>query len=159
MMLVVVLVVMIDDDVVVVVGVLIIRYVHVCVLGKLACRFVIEKLEVVVSDVKHKDMKGRRTEVWKGAFQNADFLAMMRKIYGDDLSVAAAAEIVVTMYKILSTETHNPEFEVVPIRLGLLNEKEARVMVQFCERYPVKYQVYKEDGSRADNAAYGGVAY
>ena len=157
-MLVVVVMVMIGD-VVVVVGALIIRYVHVCVPGKLACRFVIEKLEVVLSDVKQKDIKGRRTEVWKGAFQNANFLAMMRKIYGDDLSVAAAAEIVVAMYKILSTETHNPEFEVVPIRLGLLNEKEARVMVQFCERYPVKYQVYHEDGSKADNAAYGGVAY
>ena len=137
---------------------MIIRYVHVCVPGKLAFRFVIEKLELVVSDVKQKDIKGRRTEVWKVAFQNADFLAMMRKIYGDNLSVAAAAEIVATMYKTLSTETHNPEFEVVPIRLGLLNEKEAQVMVQFCERYPVKYQVYKADGSKADNEAYGGVA-
>lgn len=142
-----------------VVGALTIRYVYVFGSGKLACRFVIEKLEVMVSDVKKKDIKGRRTEVWKGAFQDAGYLAMMRKIYGDDLSVAAAAGVVTEMYARLSTETHHPEFDAVPIRLGLLNDKEARVMVQFCEMYPVKYQVYDSQGNEVDNAAYGGVAY
>lgn len=157
MMMMVVMVII--DNIVVVVGALTISYVHVFGSGKLACRFVIEKLELMVSDVKKKEIKGRRTEVWKDAFQDAGTFARMRKIYGDNISVAAAAEVVTTMYQILSTETHHPEFDAVPIRLGLLNENEARVMVQFCEMYPVKYQVYNIDGSPADNAAYGGVAY
>lgn len=79
---------------------------------------------------------------------------MMRKIYGKDLSEPAATEIVVGIYTRCATETHSPGNDVLPIRLGLLTVQEVKVMVQFCQLYPVEYQVYNSDGSAAENALY-----
>ena len=131
----------------------------VCLLARLACRSVIEKMESTLSEVRRKNVKAPRSEVWKDAFKDISLLGMMKKIYGDDLSIPAAAEAVVMMYAHCSSEIHSPGYEVIPIKLGFLNEKEARVMVQLCEMYPVRYQVYDSNGSPVDNAAYGGVVY
>jgi hypothetical protein len=116
---------------------------------------VIEKLEPVYSGVRRRNIKAPRREVWKDAFETSTrLLDMMRKIYDKDLSEAAAAEIVVGIYARCATETHSPGNEVLPIRLGLLTQREAKVMVQLCQLYPVQYQVYGSDGVAVENVLY-----
>jgi len=46
--------------------------------------------------------------------------------------------------------------EVVPTRLGLLSEMDARVVVQLCEVHPVRYHVHSGSGDRLDSAELGG---
>jgi len=120
------------------------------------CRHVIEKVEPYFSEVRKKNTKAPRLEVWKDIFKNSTLaMTRMKKAVGEELSVSAAAEIIKSIYDRCSTEIHNPADEVIPIRLGLLSEMDARVMVQLCEMYPVMYQVYSSSGDPLDNALYG----
>jgi hypothetical protein len=113
-------------------------------------------MEYVQSEVRRRNIKAPRSEVWKDVFTapSSACMGVMRRIYGGDLSVPAAANVIVDVYARCSTETHNPAYETVPIRLGLLSEQEAKVMVQFCRMYPIKYQVYDSQGDAVDNFLY-----
>lgn len=123
--------------------------------GRLTCRYLIEKMEYVLSEKRRRNVKAQRAHVWEDIFdKNFQLLDDMRQIYGGDVSEAAAAEVVVKIFARCSTETHNPGVEVLPIRLGLLTVKEAKFMVKLCRKYPILYQVYDGDGRAVDNTLY-----
>lgn len=109
----------------------------------------------MLSETRRRNIKAPRTDVWKDAFRNnSELLGTMRQIYGGDVSEAAAAEIVVNIFARCSTETPNPAYEVLPIRVGLLTVEEAKIMVKLCRMYPILYQVYDSEGLAVDNTPY-----
>lgn len=93
--------------------------------------------------------------MWKDAFENNPaLLEKVGSIYGNGLSLSAAVDVIANLYTCLSQDIHNPGFRVVPIRLGLLSENEAKVMVELCRRLPIRYQVLDSDSLALDNALY-----
>ena len=135
-------------------------YVYVYI-DSLACRSVIELLEMKLSRLKQKQHTLSRRDTWtdmlasdarllqtlvllieRGDMEQAE--ATIAKKEGERLVIHCIADI----YRKTSRTIHEAQYNVVPIKLGQLADVQAAVMMELCRQYPVEYGLYDVSGVR-----------
>ena len=136
---------------------------HICLrvdlslVDDLACRYVKEGVERMLSQEKRMHTTLNRSKTWEDVFKNnpqllETFLLILERA-GEEAAAQASKEkgtgivisLIQDMYQKHSLRIHNEGCDSVPIKLGSMTEAEAAIMIELCKQYPVHFRLYDAD--------------